>query len=461
LTQTAIFIGADSIGALGSFRRSTDTERMPPRPVPVLVVLTVCAALVVTAAVMTATAIALTADGPFNLVRLIATDEVFATHARYLGSLIRQAPALAGIRAGVTDTYWLAVLLGVGYLVFPAVVWSGALVFTRTDARAFAAVAITAGVTAVATWFCSVSESVFAVALTGLVSVLLWRSKQWRWGVTLLACMASLILIASYETALLTSTVLGLWAIARCRAAPTRLERAGCAFIALSSAAAIVVGVSGSFTGPNDSNSQSFAYFVVSLEPTRIYAALICGLVVIAGFLVSDRRLQMLLFTGGLVGALLATAGLEMTASTAYAARGAAVIAVFGLQIFLALLWRRRADPAELGTVPPVQARWALVVPVIFVALMCIANVRALDGWSRGLAAFRDEVDAARGLVYIDDVVPPDRRQAVWSWTGPSLSLVVRSSPQGGILVDRHPGFVPFAPRDARSQIPDDYTWRR
>ena len=409
---------------------------------------------------MTTAAVALTADGPFNLVRLIATDEVFAPHARYLGSLIRQAPALAGIRIGITDTYVLAVMLGVGYVVIPAAVWSGALLFTSSDVRAFVAVGVTAGVTALATWFCSVSESVLAVALTGLV----WSplaSAAVGMGVTVLASTASLILVASYETALATSTILGLWAIARARATEMQRERIGCAIVALTSAAAIVVSLSGSSSNQNSSNSRSFAYFVVSLDPAPVYVVLACGALVVAGFVVADRRLRAALLVSGLGGALLATASLDLTPSAAYAARGAAVIGVLALQVFLAILWRRsHRDEASGGARAP-ERRWALAVPVAFVALMCAANIRALDGWSQGLDAFGDEVDAATGLVFVDDALSPDRRQAVWGWTGTSLSLVVRRSPENGVLVDRDPSFVPFASEDAGAQIPATYTWRR
>ena len=190
----------------------------------------------------------------------------------------------------MTDTYWLAVLLGVGYVVIPAAVWSSALLFTTSDVRVFAAVAVTAGVTALATWFCSVSESVLAVALTGLVSVLLWRAQPWGWGVIALASMASLILVASYETALATSTILGLWAIARARATAVHRERIGCAIVALASAAAIVVSVSGSFSGQNSSNSRSFAYFVVS--PRSRGCALSCSCAVRSWSRASSSRID-------------------------------------------------------------------------------------------------------------------------------------------------------------------------
>ena len=435
---------------------------MSERPVPLWIAAAVCLVLLATAAAMTAEAIALTADGPFNLIRLIATEDVFAPTARYLGSLVRQGPALAGIHLGLTDTYWLAVLLGLGYLVLPAGAWSVALLFSTEDSLAFTAVAITAGVTAVATWYCSVSESVLALALTGVVSVLMWRPRPWGWGVTAVACGVSVVLVASYETAIVTSAILGLWAIARARASITTSERIGCVVVALTSAGAVAVGLSGSFSGQNSSNSRSFAYFVVSLEPASVYSMLVCGLVVVAAFMVSNGRVRLALLLLGLGGALVAVARFEPTPSTAYAGRGAAVIAVLLLQCLLAYRWytRRTAKPDRAANGRP-QLRWELAAPLVYVAALCAANIAALGAWSSGLDAFRSQVTARDGLVPVDEALAPDRRRAVWGWTAPSLSLIVRRSAEDGILVDRDPSYVPFAPKNARSQIPDTYTWRR
>ena len=435
---------------------------MSERPVPIWIAAAACLVLVITASVMTAAAVALAADGPFNLVKIIATDEVFAPDARYLGSLVRQGPALVGLHLGETDTYWLAVLLGVGYLVLPAAAWSVALLVSAEDTVAFAAVSATAGVTAVSTWFCSVSESVLALALTGVVSVLLWRQRPWGWGVTAVAGAVSVILIASYETAIATSAILGLWAIARARASVTASERIGCTVVAVASAAAIAVGLSGSFSGQNSSNSRSFAYFVVSLEPASVYFMLVCGLVLVAAFMVSNGRVRIALVLLGLSGALVAVARFEPTPSSAYAGRGAAVIAVLLLQCLLAFRWRTRRTALRDGAANGrPQLRWELAAPLAYVAALCAANIAALGAWSSGLDAFRAEVAASDGLVAVDEALAPDRRRAVWGWTAPSLSLIVRRTAEDGILVDRDPSYVPFAPTNARSQIPDTYTWRR
>ena len=57
------------------------------------------------------------------------------------------------------------------------------------------------------------------------------------------------------------------------------------------------------------------------------------------------------------------------------------------------------------------------------------------------------------------DVLPPQRRDVLWGWTASSLSLVVRTSPDAGVLVDRDPAYVPFPAEDAREQLADEYVW--
>jgi hypothetical protein len=76
------------------------------------------------------------------------------------------------------------------------------------------------------------------------------------------------------------------------------------------------------------------------------------------------------------------------------------------------------------------------------------------------LAVFRTQVTEATGVVPVDLVLPPNKREVVWGWTSASLSLVVRNSPESGVLVDTKPSYVPFPPRQARKQIDDEYTWR-
>ena len=434
---------------------------MAQRPVPNWSVVAVCTMLLGTALVLTWQGLALAADGPYYLVEILATGSVFGADPRVLTNVVRQAPVLLGAKAGVTDTHVLTIALGVGQLVFPAAVWAVSAILARRSPLAFAAVAVTAGVCAAATWFCSVSESVTALALTALVAVLLAQRAPWGWGLAALASATSLVLVASYETAVATGAIAALWAFVRARGSVSLPDRAGAAIVAVSSIAAIGVAVAGSFAEQNDSNSKSFLYFVVSLQPTAVYALLGCGALLVGSLAMPAGPTRWAVLTVAVAGTFVAAGTLEVTPSRAYAARGASVIAVVALQILLAALWfrdrRSNAPSVEARTIH----RWEAWLPAAFVAVMCATNLIALRDWSRSVDAFRAGVEATDGFAYVDDVVPSDRQRAVWGWTGTSLSLVVRSTPSDGVLVDREPSYVPFPPEQAREQLPDKYVWRR
>jgi hypothetical protein len=119
-TQTAILIGADSIGEV----RYADTPNVSARPVPTAVVVATCLLLLATASVLALGSIALAGDGSYYLVRMIDTERVFGPELRVLGNAVRQVPVLIAVRAGITDTHVLSVVLGLGLLLIPAVAWS-------------------------------------------------------------------------------------------------------------------------------------------------------------------------------------------------------------------------------------------------------------------------------------------------------------------------------------------------
>ena len=222
LTQTAIFI------ARGLYRRvplSFDLKQLPTRvrqrlaglpilhaveirPMPFAAVVAACSLLVGAASVMTWQGVALAADGAFQLVRILATGDVYGSDARILAAGAHQGAVVIAARAGVTDTQRSRILLGVGQLLLPAIAWSIAIVLCRADRLVCAAVLMIAGLSAGATWFVNVSEIVLAVPLTVLIAVLLWQPQAWRRREIVLAAAAASVLVASYETAVLTGSLL-------------------------------------------------------------------------------------------------------------------------------------------------------------------------------------------------------------------------------------------------------------
>lgn len=417
----------------------------------------VSATLVVAAAAMASQALALAGDGSFYLLRNIATGEVFGTEQRYFGNLVRQAPALVGVELGATDTRLLSALFGAGHLVIPALIWSLAIFLARDDRVVFAGVVGVSGLCAGTTWFFSVSEGVLAMPLTVLLGLLLWREPSWRWRHAALAVGASAVLVATYESALVTGLFLAAWAAWRAARVQPPLERWSCAIVAALSALSAVVAVRGAIDPISPKHSRSLLYFVVSLEPWPLYLAIVGLALFVAGLGPwLPRRARWAALCTGTAGLAVATASLEVSAAAAFAARGGAAIAVLALLGLLWLDWWRRP------TAPPAPDGRLLAVPVLFVLAILTVNAWALRDWSQSFDTFQSRVDAARGPVSADDVIPPDRRDVLWSWTVPTLSLLVRSSPDAGVLyLEQDGGYVPFSPRDARKQIDDAYVWGR
>ncbi len=430
-------------------------------------VLAVSGLLVGAACLMAWQSVALAADGAFQLVLVLATEDVWGLDERILGAWVHQAPVVIAVRAGVTDTHVLSMLLGVGHFLVPALAWSLAIVLSRKDRLVCFTVAMIAGLLSGATWFISVNEVVLAAPLTVLVAVLLWQPSPWRWRDVVPAIAAAAVLVACYETAALTGSILTAWAFWRAirRGSPSP-ERLGCAVVAGLSSLSVVVAFQGTRAGANPTHSQSFLYHVVSLEPWPFYVALAAIATFVAAFALwrggPGPRVAVALAALALVVAI---AGFEPNPFTGLQVRGGVALASVALEALLFGLWisRRRSSTSDPDARSPRIGRGAAtalaVLPVVFVASMVVVNLQPLRGWSQSLDAFRGEVDRSDGVVQAVDVLPEGRRAVLWGWTASSLSLLLRSDPSAGVLVDRNPSFVPFPPGDARSQLPDEYTW--
>jgi hypothetical protein len=425
--------------------------------VPTWMVVTVSAALLLTAFALTSQSLALAGDGAFFLVQILGTGDVYSLDSRWLGNALRQVPVLAAAHAGVTDTHVLSMLLGVGQLLVPALAWTVSVVLARADRIVFAAVAGTAAICAGSTWYLSVSENVVAVSLTALVSMLLWLPRTWSWGHAALATAAASVLVASYEAALVTGAVLAVWAVIRAARAPVRLERWAAVLVAALSILSVVVATQGFGAGVNANHSRSVMYAVVSLEPWTFYLGLGGVVVFVLGlgpWIATEARRPLLVIGAACMG--LTVVAFDPSTYHALDARGGASIALVTLQALLFGSAQTRAGTQRRRN--RVDAR-LLTVPVAFVVAVLALNVWALRDWSRSLTTFRTEVDEARGVVVAQDVIPEERRQVLWFWTASSLSLIVRERPEAGVLVDARPSIVPFPPWTARKQLADRYTW--
>jgi hypothetical protein len=422
-------------------------------------VVAICALLVGMSVAMAVQAVALAADGAFELVVVLGSGDFYGTGARRFAAYVHQGPVLVASELGITDTHTLSVVFGLGQVVIPSVAWSVAIVITRRERLVCAAVALVAALCCAATWLAAVSPIVLIVPLTVVVAAVLWLPQEWRNRDLGVAAACCVVLVATYETAVVTGTVLAVWALWRRRRAHARLERHGCLAVAALSALSVLVAVAGTRSGRNPTHSQSFLYFLVSLEPWPFYVALggIAVVLVALGPWLPPTARWILLGVGA--AALLAAAvGFQPDPVTAFEVRGGAALAGFALVLFLMWRW---ADGRPLAAPDRHGPALLVAVPVVVAAALVVANVRPLVEWSRSIDAFRESVDATSGVTDVTQVLPPGKRQVLFDWTSSSLSLVLRSDAGSGILVDPSPAYVPFLPAQARRQLPDEYVWRR
>jgi hypothetical protein len=401
--------------------------------------------------------LALAGDGSYYLVHILGTNSIFDSRGpRMLANVVREMPVLLAARAGLVDTHALTVLLGVGQLVFPAIAWSVAIFLTRADRLVFCAVALSATLCALTTWLFNVSEGVLAVALTALLAVLMWR-HIWNWFDALTAIAVAVVLVASYETALVSGLVFAAWGVWRSRGATDPADRYGSFGVAALSLLSIVTAVI-AMTRPGPGNARSFVYFVVSVEPWGLFVAL-AGVVVLVGAMATmdAGRARAAVSGGGLLLLAVGIGGLDVTTVTAFQARGGSAVAAVLLAGFLFWQWTVAiAGRARSRLIPT----WLLVVPVLFAGVTAALLLSASTSWARSLSAFRSEVNRTERIAVAERVVPNGKQQVLWDWTAASLSLIVRRSASGGILVDRDPSYVPFVPRDARKQLDDSFVWK-
>lgn len=417
-----------------------------------------CAILVATASAAALRSLALAADGSYYLVRILGTPGVFGPESRTLVNAVRQAPLLLAGWLGVDATSSLAVVQGLGQLVLPALVWCLAVVVARHEALVFVAVSTTGALCLGATLFFNVSESLLAVALTASVAVLLWQPRVWRGTDMALAVAASSVLVASYESTALTGVLLAGWAAWRALSA-SGAERYAAALVAALSALSVAVAYSGTATETGSISARSSLYSIVSFEPAEFYVALLAVATLVGVWYVPlgrRTRAGIALAAGAL--ACLTVSQLPATPLSSFQARGGAACAGLALTLFLGILWANHRRQGTRSSTPS-AGRWVVVVPVVLAVAMAASTSAGLDRWSRDLEAFRTEVDRARGIADVDDVLASDRRTAVWGWTSPSLSLIVRRNARSGILVESDPSIVPFAPVAALDQLSGRYAW--
>ena len=427
--------------------------------VPPAIVLVSIAAVFGCSLVLLVTNSSLVGDGSYYVLTAIRTGQPFPLDGRQGINLVREGPLLLGVHQGVTSTRVLTVLEGIGFLLFPALAWILAIAQTSASRVRFTLVIVSCGLCFATMIFFSVSELTLAIPLVVLASVLLTQPAPWSGPKAALAIVATLFLCFSHESLVLCARILIGTAVIRIRARLGTIDTsASIAVLVLS------VAVLGSFIctlvlWPN-SNSNTFLELPASTVFLYLGGLCLIGWAVLYGrsFGLSKIRwiLLVLAVASTLNGIRLGITGGPLAA---YWTRGAAVTLIAALQLLLLVDWMvklRGMDPLIWSIrLSPGAARGATA---FLLALLIVPTVCALR-WSTVLGDFRQTVTQHQGVVPSAEVPPSPGSSYLWSWTNPTLSLLLRSSSSNAIVENMTTGFTPFSVDSAEHQIPPAYRW--
>jgi hypothetical protein len=425
--------------------------------VPLGIVLVCIAAVTACALLLIATNSSLVGDGSYYLLRAIQTGQPFQVSGRLGANLVREGPLLIALHHGITNTHVLTLMEGVGFVMFPALVWVIAIFLARGSRVRFALVAISCGLCFGTMIFFSVSELTLALPLVVLSSVILTQSTTWSGQRAVLAVVSTGLLFFSHESIVPCAVILAAMALFRIKA------RLGSRDTIVS---VVVLGLSVAVFGgavwtlvfwPNP-NSGSFLNFPPSI------LLLSMGATCLAGWALLYRRIEhgewlrwslvalALLFTAaGVLSAI------KAGPQDAYSARGFCVAVVTVVQVVFLIDWNRMRRVGEADRSLGISAAAARGAAGFLVALMIIPTVYALR-WSTVIGSFRTTITQHAGVVPDADVPTNLAVSYLWPWTNTTLSVLLRSSINDAV-VENTGTMNPFTVAEAEQQIPPSYRW--
>ena len=426
--------------------------------VPFGTVLVSVAAVFGSSLVLLLTNSSLVGDGSYYVLQAIQTGKPFRLNGRQGINLVREGPLLLAVHQGVTNTHVLTVLEGIGFLLFPALVWILAIVSARGSRVRFTLVLVSCGLCYATMIFFSVSELTLAIPLVVLVSVLLTQPTLWSGPKAALAMVATLLLCFSHEALVPCAILLALTAVIRIRARLGTTDTRASIVVLVLSVVALGSFICTLVLWPNP-NSSTFLELPQSTVLLCLGACSLIGWAVLyrRPFGLSKIRWVLLVlavaFTAG--GIRLAISGGPLVA---YWTRGAAVVLIGALQLLLLADWivkLRNMDPLIWSI--RLSAGATVGATAFLVALLIVPTVSALR-WSTVVGDFRHTISQHHGVIPATDIPQSSGTPYLWIWTNTTLSLLLRSSPSNALVENIGPG-GPFSIEYAPFQIANTYRW--
>jgi len=439
---------------------STDGDVQVSGTVLALVII----ALLATAIILIAVNSSLYGDGAYYLLAAIKSGRPFNVSGRELIDAVRQTPLLIGISIGIDNTRFLTVLQGIGFILFPALIWALALQQCCISRIRFTLVAIACGICFGSMIFYSVSELTLALPLVVLISCLLAKETEYSIVQSLTMVIAAIILVFSYEAIALCSVVLVVHAVVRAKAGLASLDIFVSWMVAVLSVAAIGVSLWTLEFRPN-SNSGDFLNSIEELRPKSMVALIFAGVCLATWILVQALAPHLRWITVPVFGviAFSTLAGVALAIQdgpiTSILSRGYCVILIAVLEVALLIDWIRKRRPGGGYNFVKVTTMNVTVAVTFLLSMLAIPITFAIP-WSGFLGEFRSTINSKVGVMPSSDVHSSNADKYLVGWTNPSMSVILRASANSAVVASPDSSFEPFTPIEASRQIPRRYGWR-
>jgi hypothetical protein len=429
--------------------------------VPLGIVLVCITAVVGCSLVLLATNSSLVADGSYYVLSAIKSGQPCACAPGRQGiNFVREGPLLIAVHQGVTNTYVLTVLEGIGFLIFPALVWGLALLHTRGSRVRFFLVVISCGLCFATMIFFSVSELTLALPLIVLASVLLTQPTPWSGTEATIAIISTGLLIFSHESILPCAVILAVLAGVRMRVRLNGTDARASIVVLVLAIAVLGAAVCTLVLWPNP-NSNTFLNLPGSAVFLFLGAFCLIGWAVLFGSPFRHARLRWAFLVAAvpftLYGVLLGIRGGPLAA---YLTRGPCLTLVAALQLALLIDWVIRVKGLDAKNWTVRLSSGASVGAALFlVSVMVIPIVCGLR-WSTLVGDFRHTITNRRGIVPATDIPTSAGTPYLWSWTNTTMSVILRSSTDNAVVENTMtPRLVPFPIASAQQQLPGAYRW--
>jgi len=430
------------------------------------VVLVCIAAVVGCTLVLIVTNSSLVGDGSWYLLHAIQTGQPFEASGRQGINLVREGPLLLALHQGVTNTHDLALLEGVGFVIFPALVWIIAIVHARGSRVRFTLVAISCGLCFAPIIFFSIDELTLALPLVVLASVLLTQPTPWSGPSAALAVACTGGLFFSHEAVVPCALMLAAIALVRIKAG-LRSTDARVSVVVLALSVAVLAGAVWTLVFWPTTASRTFLNLSPSIVFLSMGALCLVGWAVLYGRLFGVEWLRWLLLA---LAAPFTLLGIRLAINAgpyaAYSSRAMCLAVVVVLQVALLVDWRlvvlvnwlrlQRTDEAR----PEVRLSEGATrgAAAFLVAVMIVPTVCAVR-WSTVIGDFRSTITQRTGVVPAADVTTTPAKSYLWPWTNTTLSVLLRSSNSNAVVENTDTRDAPFGADSAEKQLPPAYRW--